>query len=92
MGMKIAELKKRLEDNEQVTGGNKTELQLRIADCIVNGNLPRCPKCFTGRVKQKSAKAFYCPGAYDDDVFKRCTWKASSVKRSEWKSADNAEI
>lgn len=92
MGMKVDELKKRLEDNEQVTTGNKKTLQLRIADCIVNGTLPRCPKCFTGRVRYKTAKSFYCPGAYDDDVFKRCSWKSSTVKRGEWKTADNAEI
>jgi len=32
--------------------GVKEELQCRIADRILNGNLPDCPKCGNGPVKQ----------------------------------------
>jgi len=88
-GMNVPDLKKRLQANDQIVGGSKGELAERIADCIVNGSLPRCPKCFGGKVKP-SGTGFYCPGSYDDDKFVSCSWKgkAADITRPAWKTED----
>eukprot|EP01114_Cavostelium_apophysatum_P000890 TRINITY_DN1077_c0_g1_i2.p2 TRINITY_DN1077_c0_g1~~TRINITY_DN1077_c0_g1_i2.p2 ORF type:complete len:114 (-),score=26.94 TRINITY_DN1077_c0_g1_i2:87-428(-) len=92
--MNLDQLKKRLQANDQVSTGTKGVLQTRVADCILNGNLPRCPKCSGGKVKQSSANAFYCPGYQDDDKFKTCRWKgtAADITRPPWQTADGEEI
>jgi len=86
MGMNIPDLKKRLQANDQVVGGTKGEVQERIADCIANGCLPRCPKCFGGKIK-KDKSGYYCPGSYDDDKFVSCSWKGkdTDISRPVWK-------
>jgi len=90
----IPELKKRLQANDQVTGGTKSELILRIADAVVNGCLPRCPKCSGGRVKQSASDSFFCPGYQDDDHFVRCSWSggATDITRPAWKTAEGKDI
>mmetsp|Transcript_10259 Transcript_10259/g.14072 ORF Transcript_10259/g.14072 Transcript_10259/m.14072 type:complete len:238 (-) Transcript_10259:332-1045(-) len=85
-GYNVDELKERLRDNDQVSTGTKGELQERIAECIVDGCFPRCPKCGLGKVK-KDAKGYFCPGGYDDDKYKRCSWKSKNVDRPQWKVA-----
>jgi len=73
--------------NDQICTGTKAELLERIGDCVKNGCLPRCPKCFLGRLKTKDENKFYCPGAYDDDSYQPCHWKGdqSNVVRTPWK-------
>jgi len=88
-GMNVPDLKKRLQANDQLVGGSKGELVERIADCIVNGYLPRCPKCFGGKIK-KSGTGYFCPGSYDDDKFVSCSWKGKEgdISRPAWKTED----
>jgi len=85
--MKADDLKQRLRDNDQVITGPKQELLDRIRDCVANGCLPRCPKCFGGRLK-KRGKGYYCPGSYDDDTFVRCSYTSNDCERVPWKNAD----
>jgi len=94
MALSVPDLKKRLTANDQVSSGSKPELQLRIADCVVNGSFPRCPKCFGGKIKQSGDDEFFCPGSYEDDHFVRCSWTGtgSDVKRVPWKNEDSQEI
>jgi len=81
----IADLKALLRTNDQVTTGTKTELVARVLDRVENGNLPRCPKCFIGRLRV-TAEGFNCPGGYDDDEYMACdfTATAAEVTRPEW--------
>jgi len=94
LALSVPDLKKRLTANDQVSSGSKSELQLRIADCIVNGSFPRCPKCFGGKIKQSGDDEFFCPGSYEDDHFVRCSWTGagSDIKRVPWKTEDSEEI
>jgi len=94
MALSVPELKARLTANDQVSTGSKPELQLRIADCVVNGGFPRCPKCFGGKIKQSGEDAFYCPGSYEDDHFVRCNWTGvgSDIQRVPWKTDGKNDI
>jgi len=85
--MTIPDLKQRLQANDQIVGGTKGDLIERIADCITNGALPRCPKCFGGRIKKKGS-GYFCPGSYDDDKFVSCSWTGtdSGISRPAWKT------
>jgi len=80
----VVELKKKLELNEQVRGGNKQELILRIADRFLHGNLPRCPSCHGGILKEAADGGYYCPGSFEDDEFVRCSYTADTIERSKW--------
>lgn len=87
-------LKKFLKLNEQKISGTKVELCQRVADGMVNGTLPRCPKCQATSLKYENG-LFSCPGFFDDTHFKRCSYKYKegseeepedgSVTRGEWK-------
>jgi len=44
-------LKKMLQANDQSRSGNKALLVSKCADGIVFGKLPRCPKCYGGKIK-----------------------------------------
>jgi hypothetical protein len=90
-GMTVALLKDRLKDNDQVTTGNKGEIISRITDCIVNGCLPRCPKCSGGRLKIRG-NGYYCPGYHDDENFVHCSFTADKVDRVPWKKADGQAV
>jgi len=94
MALSVPDLKARLTANDQVSTGSKPELQLRIADCVVNGGFPRCPKCFGGKIKQSGDDAFYCPGSYEDDHFVRCSWTGvgSDIQRVPWKTDGKNDI
>jgi len=71
------DLKRKLTMNDQLVGGNLQELRLRVASCIINGCMPRCPKCAIGKLKEVKDGEFKCPGGYDDDKYVRCSWKGS---------------
>jgi len=86
-GMKIGDLKGLLRANDQVVTGSRDELVSRIRDCVKNGCLPRCPKCFGGRLRQRG-NGYYCPGSYEDDKFVPCSYKARDCARVPWKNAD----
>ncbi|XP_078595517.1 uncharacterized protein LOC144872818 [Branchiostoma floridae x Branchiostoma japonicum] len=45
------DIKTVLKLNDQAAGGNDKEITLRLADGILRGGLPRCPKCFGGRLR-----------------------------------------
>lgn len=67
------ELKDTLRKNLQSMSGNKDELVEKVADGIVLGRIPRCPKCFGGRPKFDFKKGtYYCSGYRDDEDFKNC--------------------
>ena len=66
-------LKEILKANMQSMSGNKEDLILKIADGIVLGRIPRCPKCYGGRPKfDFKAGTYYCSGYRDDVDFKNC--------------------
>jgi len=86
--MSIPDLKDRLKENDQVVGkANKNDLITRIAACIVEGCFPRCPKCFGGKLKEATDGTYFCPGAFDDDKFAFCSYKADTSDRPAWKPA-----
>jgi len=89
--LSVPDLKERLKLNEQILSGNKKELIDRIAECAVNGGLPKCPKCGGGRLKTNKS-GYTCPGYYDDDEFKTCDYTAKSVTRTPWKMATGNTI
>lgn len=67
------ELKNILMKNMQTRTGNKDDLVLKVADGIVLGRIPKCPKCFGGRPKfDYKAGTYYCSGYRDDEDFKNC--------------------
>mmetsp|Transcript_72665 Transcript_72665/g.135779 ORF Transcript_72665/g.135779 Transcript_72665/m.135779 type:complete len:250 (-) Transcript_72665:198-947(-) len=47
----LAKLKEILKANDQSRNGNKAVLAARVADGRLYGRLPRCPKCYGGKVK-----------------------------------------
>jgi len=89
----IAELKDTCALNGQLKGGNKQELVDRCVDGLLYGALPKCTLCGGGllRVVYPSKYGhggqgrFSCPGFYDDDTFKRCSFTSNSVERDAWK-------
>jgi len=87
-GKSITDLKTMLRTNDQVTTGTKTELVARVLDRVEHGNLPRCPKCYIGRLRVTSS-GYTCPGGYDDDEYKGCDFNATfdEVQRPDWQFA-----
>lgn len=86
-------LSQMLRDNNQKVSGTKADLTARVADCILFGCIPECPKC--GRsiglkvtyteANHKGQGKWVHTGAYDDDgVFEKCGFKATNVKRYPW--------
>ena len=73
-----------LRTNDQLTGGTKTELVDRILDRVEQGNLPRCPQCFLGRLRVHTNGTFSCPGGYDDDEYQACDFVAVTIERPPW--------
>ena len=85
-------LKACLRANDQLLTGTKVDLVERSVDRSVYGNLPRCPHCGIGRLKVAYPRkyghggmgTFTCPGGYDDDEYKRCSFRTTSVERPQW--------
>jgi hypothetical protein len=85
-------LKACLRANDQLLAGTKGDLVERCVDRSVYGNLPRCPHCGIGRLKvayprkygHEGMGTFTCPGGYDDDEYKRCSFRTTSVERPQW--------
>lgn len=76
-----------LRSNMQSMSGNKDELVVKIADGIVLGRIPRCPKCYGGRPKFDVKTGTYnCPGYRDDVDFKNChtTFTKEELQRDPW--------
>lgn len=76
-----------LRKNLQSMSGNKDDLVYKVADGIVLGRIPRCPKCFGGRPKFDYKKGtYYCSGYRDDEDFKNChtEFELSEIKRDAW--------
>jgi len=91
--LSLAELKERLKANDQVSSSStKGELIGMIADFMTHGGLPRCPKCFGGKLKAAVDGSYFCPGFYDDEKFKVCYYKADTVDRVKWVPAENKLI
>jgi len=83
---KVDELREMLRANDQTMKGTKSELITKVADGMALGRIPRCPKCFAGRLRFESGK-YICPGYGDDEgKFHRCTYKANfaDIKREDW--------
>eukprot|EP01116_Phalansterium_solitarium_P008753 TRINITY_DN22719_c0_g1_i1.p2 TRINITY_DN22719_c0_g1~~TRINITY_DN22719_c0_g1_i1.p2 ORF type:complete len:263 (+),score=67.64 TRINITY_DN22719_c0_g1_i1:894-1682(+) len=83
MALSINDLKDRLRANQQLVGGKLPDLQRRVADCVVNGAMPRCPQCGLGFVK-RSSNGYFCPGGYDDDHFAPCNYTCKLIVRPAW--------
>jgi len=87
----VPQLQDMLRKNLQKVTGKKPDLLHRIADGIVNGAIPKCPKCYGGNLTYTASSGKYtCKGFMDDDTFKRCTFVGKdsdgTVKRSPWKT------
>merc|ERR1712173_355920 len=77
-GKTVSELQVMLEMNEQKKGGKKEEVLERVIDGIINGAIPKCPKCAKeGRgnksfLKYDAETGFYqCSGGFDVRLNKR---------------------
>ena len=80
-------LKDILKKNLQSMSGNKDDLVFKVADGIVLGRIPRCPKCFGGRPKfDYKAGTYHCSGYRDDTDFHNChsTFELHDIKRDPW--------
>ena len=86
---KTDELKDMLRKNDQAFSGlNMAELRAKIADQQVRGKIPRCPKCFGGKLRYEKG-LYYCPGYGDDEGrFRRCSFKAGEgeITRETWQA------
>jgi len=90
--LSIDALKQCLRANDQLLSGNKADLVERCVDRKVYGNLPRCPQCGIGRLKCSYSRKyghsgnglFTCPGGYDDDEYKRCSYRSATAVRPAW--------
>ena len=91
--LSIPHLKNCLRANDQLLGGAKAELVERCVDRKLFGNLPRCPECGIGKLKVAYPRAlghggqglFTCPGGYDDDEYKRCSFRTGEIARPAWR-------
>uniref|UniRef100_A0A7S4J936 PARP-type domain-containing protein n=1 Tax=Prymnesium polylepis TaxID=72548 RepID=A0A7S4J936_9EUKA len=97
--MTIPQLKALCEANKQLKGGTKPELVERLVDGKMYGALPRCPDCGGGILKvyypngkygHAGQGKFSCPGYFDDDVWKRCSYTAESAERLPWQDTVEA--
>lgn len=67
--------------------GNKDEMIEKIADGMVLGRIPRCPKCFGGRPKFNYKNGMYhCSGYRDDTDFINChvEFTLAEINRDKW--------
>jgi len=82
----VATLKDLLKMNDQSSSGSKQDLLEKVADGMLNGALPRCPKCGGGRLKVLG-NMYICPGFMEDDEFKDCDFTSMDIKRTAWKAS-----
>lgn len=89
-------LKQCLRANSQKVGGNKQELLERCVDAKLFGSLPRCSVCGIGLLRVRYAGpghggqgSFSCPGGYDDDAYRPCSFRSNSVRRPDWVVTDD---
>ena len=85
--MSIPGIKELLRSNDQIVSGTKSEIIVRVLDCIKNGNLPRCPVCYGGRLK-KIGSNYRCPGFHDDEHYRPCGYSTKSIIRPPWHFSD----
>ena len=83
--MSVTDLKNVLKLNDCVCTGTKEELRVRVAWGIKNGVPKRCPSCYSGRLKLDIHGNYFCPGAYDDDHYVRCSYETSKPEMVPWK-------
>jgi len=90
MSLKVQEMRERLGFNKQFKSGKKQELQSRIADYILHGALPPCPKCGSFPVKEAADPeiGFFCPVTYKG----KCDWQSKTVERIPWTVQENKLI
>lgn len=84
-----AQLQAMCQKNKLAKAGTKQELLERVAENMVLGCLPVCPKCDVGKLKFNRADgAITCPGFYDDVAghFTRCKGPSAEepVSRVPW--------
>lgn len=88
-GLTQVALKEMLRRNDQAFSGLSTkQLIEKIADQQVRGRIPRCPRCFAGKLRFENNR-YYCPGYADDDGrFHRCSFTArdGEVARLPWQN------
>lgn len=52
---------------------------------MVRGKIPRCPKCFGGKLRYNSHKMiYYCPGSAEDGDYQKCNFRSKDVVREKW--------
>jgi len=88
--LKVDNMRVKLGDNKQIKSGNKIELQCKIADCIINGAIPPCPKCdkFPLRLAEDEEIGYFCP-----DLFRnKCDFKSKTVERIPWVNSEGSNV
>jgi len=89
LGLKVNELRERLGNNKQLKSGVKEELQNRIADCIINGALPPCPKCEkTVRQAADPEIGYFCSVGFRG----KCDWQSKTVDRIPWVNKEGSLV
>jgi len=92
-GKTVSELQTMLEINKQKKTGRKAELIERCIDGILNGAIPRCPKCAAqGRGNRSYLKysaetgCYSCGGVYDKTAQRKieCDFSSKDVRRTPW--------
>lgn len=82
-----AQLSSLLSKNDLRKSGLKGELISRVVDGIMNGVLPKCPKCTRGRLFYAAGK-YHCHGSHDlvYHYHNYCDFTVESVQRKQWTS------
>lgn len=82
------ELKDMLRKNDQAFSSlTMPELIEKVADQQVRGKIPRCPKCFGGKLRYDYRGNYKCPGyANDEGRYRACSYRATDaeVTREPW--------
>ena len=78
------ELKALLRANDQHVSGSRGELLERVIERSTNGALPKCPRCYGGKLHLAGKHLMECKGFHDGDRLVYCAW-AGTVPRLPWR-------
>eukprot|EP01083_Nonionella_stella_P032375 88635_1 len=83
----VSELGTMLEMNGQKKSGRKNELIERVCDGVINGAIPKCPKCNSKYLKYNRETGYYsCNGSFNAATKQKvlCDFYSNSVVRKPW--------
>lgn len=86
--VRVADLKDMLRYNDQKTSGAKPELVNRCLDAIINGALPKCPRCRVGHLVYLGSGRYGCAGSFDQQQkrVRDCSFESTDIERIPWKT------